>query len=290
MSEKYAVLPCNGLDKCAGQMTREIAQILCENTENELICPVFYRVAAARYDKIAKEKPLLVIDGCATRCASKLAAEKELKIFRKMTVAEEAQKRGVPLAVEPLRLREPELALCTALAAELIKEEAGDASVESGVVYPVPADYMIHKKDKFVFRVPPTGFYFTENDCWVQPVENRARIGITDFMQQSLSDIMFVTPPVVGATVDQFDEAGTLESGKAVFELVCPVSGKITAVNNRVVNAPELINQNPYEQGWIAEIELTNFAEEEEFLLDAQGYLKVLKKKADEYHAGKKQG
>ena len=101
---------------------------------------------------------------------------------------------------------------------------------------------------------------------------------------------MFVTPPVVGATVDQFDEAGTLESGKAVFELVCPVSGKITAVNNRVVNAPELINQNPYEQGWIAEIELTNFAEEEEFLLDAQGYLKVLKKKADEYHAGKKQG
>ena len=290
MSEKYAVLPCNGLDKRAGQMTREIAQILCENTENELICPVFYRVADARYDKIAKENPLLVIDGCATRCASKLAAEKGLKIFRKMTVAEEAQKRGAPLAVEPLRLREPELALCTALAAELLKEETLDADAGSEVVYPVPADYIIHKKDKFIFRVPPTGFYFTENDCWVQPVGNRARIGITDFMQQSLSDIMFVTPPVVGATVDQFDEAGTLESGKAVFELVCPVSGKITAVNNKAVNAPELINQNPYEQGWIAEIELTNFAEEEEFLLTAEDYLKVLKKKADEYHVGKKQG
>lgn len=289
MSEKYAVLPCNGLDKCAGQMTREIAQILCENTESELICPVFYRVADARYDKIAKENLLLVIDGCATRCASKLAAEKELKIFRKMTVAEEAQKRGTPIAVEPLRLQEPELALCTALAAELIKAEAGDASVDSGVAYPVPADYIVHKKDKFIFRVPPTGFYFTENDCWVQPVGNKARIGITDFMQQSLSDIMFVTFPAVGATVDQFDEAGTLESGKAVFELVCPVSGKIAAVNNKVANAPELINQNPYEQGWIAEIELTNFAEEEEFLLNAEGYLKVLKKKADEYHVGKKQ-
>ena len=290
MSEKYAILPCNGLDKCAGQMTREIAQILCENTENELICPVFYRVADARYDKIAKENPLLVIDGCATRCASKLAAEKELKIFRKLTVSEEAQKRGTPLAVQPLRLHGPELALCAALAAELIKEETVEASADSGVVYPVPADYIIHKKDKFIFRVPPTGFYFTENDCWVQPVGNRARIGITDFMQQSLSDIMFVTPPVVGAAVEQFDEAGTLESGKAVFELVCPVSGKITAVNNAVVIAPELINQNPYEQGWIAEIELTNFAEEEEFLLDAEGYLKVLKKKADEYHVNKKQG
>ena len=289
MSEKYAVLPCNGLDKCAGQLAREIAQIACENTKNELICPVFYRVADARYDKIAKENPLLVIDGCATRCASKLAGEKGLKIFRKMTVTEEAQKRGAPLAVEPLRLRESELALCATLAAELVKEEETDASVDSGVVYPVPAEYIIHKKDKFIFRIPPAGFYFTENDCWVQPVGNRARIGITDFMQQSLSDIMFVTPPVVGTTVDQFDEAGTLESGKAVFELVCPVSGKITAVNNTIVNAPELINQNPYEKGWIAEIELTNFAEEAEFLLDAQGYLKVLKKKADEYHVGKKQ-
>ena len=288
MSEKYAVLPCNGLDKRAGQMTREIAQILCENTENELICPVFYRVADARYDKIVKENPLLVIDGCATRCASKLAAEKDLKIYRKMTVSEEAQKRGAPLAVSPLRLSEDELTLCSALAAELVKEETAAASVGSGVAYPAPSDYIVHKKDKFIFRVPPTGFYFTENDCWVQPVGNRARIGITDFMQQSLSDIMFVTPPIVGATIEQFDEAGTLESGKAVFELVCPVSGKITAVNTAIVNAPELINQNPYEQGWIAEIELTNFAEEEEFLLDAQGYLKVLKKKADEYHANKK--
>ncbi|HWR31745.1 MAG TPA: putative zinc-binding protein [Negativicutes bacterium] len=290
MSEKYAVLPCNGLDKCAGQVAREIAQIVCENTENELICPVFYRVSDARYDKIAKENPLLVIDGCATRCASKLAGEKGLKIFRKMTVTEEAQKRGAPLAVAPLRLGAAELALGAELAAELVKEEAADASVDSGVVYPVPEEYIIHKKDKFIFRVPPEGFYFTENDCWVQPVGNRARIGITDFMQQSLSDIMFVTPPTVGATIDQFDEAGTLESGKAVFELVSPVSGKITAVNTPVLNAPELINENPYEQGWIAEIELTNFAEEQEFLLDAAGYLKVLKKKADEYHAGKKQG
>ena len=290
MSEKYAVLPCNGLDKCAGQMAREIAQMICENTENELICPVFYRVADARYDKIAKENPLLVIDGCATRCASKLAAEKGLKIFRKMTVAEESQKRGAPVAVEPLRPGAAELSLCAELAGELTKAEESVASEETAVSYPVPADYIIHKKDKFIFRIPPTGFYFTENDCWVQPVGNRARIGITDFMQQSLSDIMFVTPPIVGATVDQFDEAGTLESGKAVFELVCPVSGTIAAVNTAIVNAPELINQNPYEQGWIAEIELTNFAEEEEFLLDAEGYLKVLKKKADEYHAGKKQG
>lgn len=289
MSKKYAVLPCNGLDKCAGQIAKEIALVACEKTGSELICPVFYRVADARYDKIAKENPLLVVDGCATRCASKLAAEKGLKIYRKMTVTEEAPKHGVKLAVEPLRLWEEELALCNVLADELISEETASDSTEAMGSYPVPADYTIYTKDKFIFRVPPEGFYFTENDCWVQPVGNRARIGVTDFVQQSLSDIMFFTPPPIGVEVEQFDEAGTIESGKAVFELICPVSGKVMAVNTELMTAPELINDNPYEKGWIAELELTAFDEEQEFLLSTDDYLKVLKKKVDEFHVNKRQ-
>ena len=289
MNEKYAVLPCNGLDKCAGQMSREIAQLICDKTGSELICPVFYRVADARYDKIAKENLLVVIDGCATRCASKLAADKGLKIARKLAVADEAQKRGQTLPLQPLRPGAAELALCAALADELTQTAVVDREAEISASYPAPQDYLVHKKGKFIFRVPPKGYFFTENDCWVQPVGNRARIGITDYMQQSLSDIMFVTLPTMGASVDQFDEAGTLESGKAVFELICPVSGRIVAVNNAVLSSPELINQNPYEQGWIAELELSQFEDEREFLLSAADYMTVLKKKADEYHEKKQQ-
>ena len=103
-------------------------------------------------------------------------------------------------------------------------------------------------------------------------------------MQKSLSDIMFFTPPTVGAEIEQFDEAGSLESGKAVFEVICPVSGTITAVNDRLVNEPELVNQNPYEQGWLAEIELTNFEEDRELLHDFSGYFPILKGKVDEFH------
>lgn len=288
MIKKYAVLPCNGLDKCAGQIAKEIALHICEKTPSQLICPVFYRVADARYNKIATENPLLVIDGCATRCASKLAAEKGLKIYRKMTVTEEAQKRGVQLAVDPLRLSVGDIALSAALGVELIKETIDVESTAAAVVYPMPDDYIIHTKDKFIFRIPPEGFYFTENDCWVQPVGNRARIGVTDYVQQSLSDIMFFTPPVVGAEVEQFGEAGTIESGKAVFELVCPVSGKVTAVNTELLNAPERINENPYEKGWIAELELTQFDEEQDFLLSADEYLNILKKKVEEFHVNKR--
>jgi glycine cleavage system H protein len=290
MTKKYAVLPCNGLDKCAGQITREIAQIICEKTESQLICPVFYRVADARYSKIANDNPLIVIDGCATRCASKLAAEKNLKIYRKMNVSDEAPKHGVKLAIEPLRLWEDELILCRTLAAELIKEEDAVESIEAASIYLIPDDYLLHTKDKFIFRIPPEGFFFTENDCWVQPVGNRARIGVTDYVQQSLSDIMFFTPPSAGSEVEQFGEAGAIESGKAVFELVCPVSGKIVAVNQELLNSPEKINENPYVQGWIVELELTNFAEEKEFLLDAGGYLKVLKKKVDDFHVNQRKG
>lgn len=90
MAESYAVLPCNGLDKCAGCVAGEIAkQIVTQRPGSEMICPVFYRVAPKRYDKLAGELPLLVIDGCGTRCASKLAAEKGLKIAEKLNVADE---------------------------------------------------------------------------------------------------------------------------------------------------------------------------------------------------------
>jgi glycine cleavage system H protein len=112
-------------------------------------------------------------------------------------------------------------------------------------------------------------------------------VGVTDYVQQSLSDIMFFTPPTVGTEVEQFGEVGTIESGKAVFEVISPVSGKVTAVNEGLVSAPERINQNPYEKGWIAELELSDFASDRELLLDFEGYFKIMKRKVDEFHVKK---
>lgn len=285
MNKRYAVLPCNGLDKCAGQISKEIALAICEQTDSELICPVFYQVADARYAKTVKENPLIVIDGCGTRCASKLAAEKGLKIQKKLLVSEEAQNRGQALPVNTLRLSEAELLLAQKLAAELLVEKkASTEAVNSETAYPAPCDFVTYTRDKFIFRVPQDGFYFTENDCWVQVIGNRARIGVTDYVQQSLSDIMFFTPPNLNSALEQFDEAGVIESGKAVFEVVCPVSGNVVAVNEELANSPEFINQSPYEKGWIAELELTNFAEEVDFLLNTEGYMKILKKKVDDFH------
>jgi glycine cleavage system H protein len=285
MSKSFAILPCNGLDKAAGCIAREVALNLVENSESEIICPVLYRIADARYNRIAQEKSLLVIDGCPTRCASKLATEKGLKVTAKLTVTEEAKTKGVDLA-DSLRLGEKELKLAERLAEELLVEKAveTEASSEREFAFPQTLDYEIYQKDKFIFRVPKEGFLFNENDCWVYLSGNRARVGVTDYVQQSLSDIMFFTSPTVGSEVEQFGELGTVESGKAVFEVVSPVTGKIIAVNEELSEAPELINQNPYEKGWIAEVELSDWESDQELLLGFEGYFAVLKRKVDEFH------
>lgn len=103
-------------------------------------------------------------------------------------------------------------------------------------------------------------------------------------MQKSLSDIMFFTPPVSGSDIQQFEEAGSLESGKAVLEIVSPVSGKITAINEKLLESPELVNEDPYGKGWIAEIELSDFESDKDLLLEFDEYFKIMKKKVDEYH------
>ncbi len=282
MVENYAILPCNGLDKSAGVISREVALKLCEDAKNEIICPVFYRVSDTKYNKIATEHPLLVIDGCQTRCASKLAAEKNLKISRKVTITEEAKNHNVELK-NNLILQKNENDLIEIILNGLIpaEDKVTTASVETNVLHNF--EYETFQKGKFIFRVPKNPeIYFNENDCWAYVIGNRARIGVTDFVQQNLSDILYVTPPDIGSVINQFGEVGEIESSKSVFELVSPVSGKVISINETIEQKPELINENPYEFGWIAELELTDFESDKELLIGFEKYFEIMKKKVED--------
>lgn len=281
--KKFAILTCNGLDKSAGCVAREIALQVSEQTESEIICPVLYKIADARYKKIAEENPLLVIDGCQTRCASKLAAEKGLNIAKKITVSEYTKNKGIELS-DSLRLDDAGIDLAKVMTTELLKEEETKEKKVEKTAFPEKIEYSTYQKDKFLFKTPTEDFLFNENDCWAYVMGNVARVGVADYVQHSISDVIFFVPPEEGAAVEQFDELGQLESSKAVFEVISPVSGKIIAVNDELINNPELVNQSPFEKGWIAEIELSNFEEDKEFLLDYEEYFKVLKRKVDEYH------
>ena len=282
MVENYAVLPCNGLDKCAGVISGELAIKLCQDAKNEIICPVFYRVADAKYNKIASEHPLLVIDGCQTKCASKLAAEKNLKISRKVTITEEAKKHNIELN-RNLRLNENENALIEIILNGLNNDTDKVTLLPDERKFSSDFEYEIFQNGKFIFRVPRNPeVYFNENDCWAYVIGNRARIGVTDFVQQNLSDILYFTPPGIGAEIDQFGEVGEIESSKSVFELISPVSGKVISINETLEQKPELINENPYELGWIAELELTDFDNDKELLIGFDKYFEIMKKKTED--------
>lgn len=112
---------------------------------------------------------------------------------------------------------------------------------------------------------------YSKEHEWVKVEGNIAKIGISDYAQSSLGDIVFVELPEVGREVSADESIGVIESVKAVSDIYTPVSGKIVEVNTELEDAPETINESPYEQGWIYTIELTD-ADEVEQLLSAEEY------------------
>ena len=136
------------------------------------------------------------------------------------------------------------------------------------------------KVDKWTFRVPKELFY-NENDCWARIEGDTAKVGITDFLQNMISDIIFVKFNELGSKVEQFDEIASFESTKSVLDLLSPVSGTIQEVNEKLGESPELANRDPYGEGWFATIRLANFENDRQNLLSAQDYFEVLKRKVE---------
>ncbi|MCP3792869.1 glycine cleavage system protein GcvH [Paenibacillus sp. CH40] len=105
--------------------------------------------------------------------------------------------------------------------------------------------------------------WYTDEHEWVQCTENGTlRIGITDFAQHQLGDIVFVELPEAGVTIEQGAEIGTIESVKTVSDLFAPVTGTVLKVNEALESTPELVNESPYEKGWMIEVEMGKDVEE----------------------------
>jgi len=117
--------------------------------------------------------------------------------------------------------------------------------------------------------------YSTDHE-WVKVSGDTAKIGISDYAQDQLGDIVFVELPGVGDSFAQGDEFGTLESVKAVSELYMPVGGEVTAINAELEDAPELVNNDPYGEGWMIEIKVAD-ASQADALMDKDAYLESLK-------------
>jgi len=121
----------------------------------------------------------------------------------------------------------------------------------------------------------PSELRYSREHEWVRVDGNVARIGITDFAQESLGDVVFVQLPDAGLDIVAGASAAEIESTKSVSDVYVPVSGVVQAANDALVGAPELVNQDPYGEGWILEVALSDPAELDA-LLDAAAYRDVL--------------
>lgn len=118
----------------------------------------------------------------------------------------------------------------------------------------------------------PEDLHYTEEHEWIQELGgSRIRIGITDYAQDQLGDVVYVELPEVDSSVSKEDLIVEIESTKSVGEVYAPFSGTIVAVNQDVAESPELVNSSPYEEGWLAEIEIEGELSTDD-LLDAAAY------------------
>jgi glycine cleavage system H protein len=117
----------------------------------------------------------------------------------------------------------------------------------------------------------PDGLRYSSDHEWARANGDVVRVGITDYAQDALGDVVFVDLPKVGNEVAAGAAIGEVESTKSVSEIYAPVSGKITAINDALVNAPESVNADPYGDGWICEI-TTNDTSDFDELLDVARY------------------
>ena len=121
----------------------------------------------------------------------------------------------------------------------------------------------------------PSDLRYTKNHEWLRVEGNKATVGITDFAQKELGDIVFIEVETVGETLNKEEVFGTIEAVKTVSDMYMPVAGKVLEVNSELESTPEIINSDPYGKGWIVKIELTD-PKEAEGLYDAESYKKLV--------------
>ena len=127
------------------------------------------------------------------------------------------------------------------------------------------------------YKIDENAYYTKEHEWAKKQDDGMVLVGVDDFAQASLHEVVYVELPEMDSDVAQSDAAGAVESVKAVSDFYCPVSGKVVAVNESLLDNPDKINTDPYGEGWIAKIEPSNLDADLAGLMDAAAYAEYLK-------------
>jgi glycine cleavage system H protein len=142
------------------------------------------------------------------------------------------------------------------------------------------SEYLSTTFDKFELRVRK-GYYYTEDGLWISTEEGTVRVGVSDYVQRTGGDVAFVELVKRGSTVERQAEFGTLETAKTTVSLLSPMSGTVEEANGRLVEKPELVNSDPYGEGWLVTLAPRKLENELKTLVNADGYFEMMLKKLE---------
>ncbi|MFW9954656.1 MAG: putative zinc-binding protein [Candidatus Thorarchaeota archaeon] len=262
MGRKY-ILPCAGYDRPGGELSRVLAERIVK-TSNDVVIGSMGALFSERPGEMRdyRTSDIICLNGCSTNCASELARQRgknDLTII------------SIPEISDPLEAFEEKVKRLAETVEEIMERMSSKATTEITVDSSSAFEYFEEKFDKFVLRVAKNHKY-SDNDFWVRVEGESVRIGASDFLQQMMSDVYFVDLAEPGTHVDMFDDAGAMESTKILVEIIVPVSGTIVESNESLVDSPELINESPYDRGWLYLLKPDDL-DELEILRDSQDYM-----------------
>jgi len=142
-------------------------------------------------------------------------------------------------------------------------------------------EFLEYTYEKFIFKVK-VGYLYSREEFWANIENGTATVGLTDFLQKAKGDVAFLETIEPGVTIQRGEEIGKVETIKATFGIISPVSGRVVEVNPEMDSSPYLINQDPYGAGWIYRIELKDVGGDKAQLLEAEAYFEIMKAKIAE--------
>ena len=145
------------------------------------------------------------------------------------------------------------------------------------------SEYLQTVFDKFELRVRK-GYHYTEDGLWISMEEGRVRVGVSDYVQRTGGDVAFVELLKPGSTIERQAEFGTLETAKTTVSLLSPMSGTVEEANGRLGEKPELVNSDPYGEGWLVTLAPRNLENDVKTLMSADGYFELMLKKLETEH------
>lgn len=273
---RICIVPCAGYDRPGGAVTRGVCERLLQEQQDIKIGSIAAIVAQRPGElKEVRSAGVICLDGCSMKCASKIMEQQGIKAVSEIEVTKHIDAKSA---------FEKRVDAVLAVVRDAIQKSHGKKETPEKETAPA-GDNLYFEIDKFKIAIRK-GLYYSDNDFWVSIENGEARVGATDVLQQMTSDIYFVDLVDVGTKVEIGDDAGQMESTKTALDIIIPISGEIIARNEKLLDNPELINDSPYDEGWIYVIKPSDLSELE-LLMGDEDYLNSASERARE-EIGKK--